>query len=180
MNEATTPQKDFILSLMGDRDVPQHLRNAIDAEWATLTKVAASALIGELKGFPYKRNDRVKFVDPVLVNLPRSFYAIPVFQADTAVLDVNLHGDLMFVEVAEFRGTVYMRNLHGAPSRFNREKMSRRDVSGIARLLECDPLKYIRLFGQHFTVCGKCGAELTDQKSRETGFGPHCRKALGV
>ena len=179
MNEATTPQKDFILSLLADREVPEDLRATLDSEWATLTKVGASVAITTLKGLPYSRKN-VKFVDPVLAGLPHSFYAIPTYQADSAVADLNLNGDLLFVEVAQYMGTVYMRALHGAPGRFNRERVSRRDVTAIANLLNLDPMKYIRLFGQHFTVCGKCGAELTDQKSRESGFGPQCRKQLGL
>jgi len=179
MYEATTPQKDFILNLLADREVPEDLRATLDAEWATLTKVGASVAINTLKGLPYSRKN-VKFVDSTLAELPHSFYAIPSFQAESAVTDLNVKGDLMFVEVAQYMGTVYMRALYGAPTRFNRERMSRRDVTAIANLLKRDPMKYIRLFGQHFTVCGKCGAELTDQKSRESGFGPQCRKQLGL
>lgn len=179
MNEATTPQKDFLLALLRDREVPAEFRLELDKQWATLTKVGASMAIDAMKSFPFKPRGTVRFSDPVLLELPKSFYAIPAHQAE-AVLGRDVRGDLVFLEVSQWNGRTYMKRLFGAPGRFNRERMSRTEVAALAKLLSIDPVRYIKLFGEHFTVCGKCGAELTDQKSRETGFGPVCRKQLGL
>lgn len=178
MNEATTPQKDFLVALLRDREVPAELRAELNARWSNLTKAEASVAIGTLKELPFAR--RTSFASDALADLPKSFYAIPSLFANSALTDLNIDNDLLFVVIDEFRGTRYMRQVHGSVGDFNRSRMSARDVRAIANILKTDSLLYITLFGEHFSVCGKCGARLTDEKSRQTGFGPDCRKALGI
>ena len=178
MNEATTPQKDFIVSLLSGREVPADLRAELDARWADLTKAEASVAITTLKALPFAT--RTSPNAGVLADLPKSFYAIPSLFANNALTDLHVVNDLLFVVIDEFRGTRYMRQVLGSVGDFNRNRMSVRDVRAIANILKDDALSYISLFGEHFSVCGKCGARLTDEKSRESGFGPECRRTLGI
>ena len=178
MNEATTPQKDFLLALLRDREVPADLRSELDTRWSDLTKAEASVAIGTLKGLPFAT--RTSANADVLAKLPKSFYAIPSLFANNALTDLTVSNDLLFVVIDEFRGTRYMRQVLGSVGDFNRNRMSVRDVRAIANILKDDALSYISLFGEHFSVCGKCGARLTDEKSREAGFGPECRRTLGI
>jgi hypothetical protein len=46
-------------------------------------------------------------------------------------------------------------------------------------IISQDPYKYAKIFGQHYSCCGSCGAELTDPVSRELQLGPECRKKFG-
>ena len=174
MNEATTPQKDFLMALLRDRAVPTDLRSELTTRWDSLTKAEASVAIGTLKELPFAQRSSV------LDDLPKSFYAIPSMFANNALADLHVDNDLMFVVIDEFRGTRYMRQVHGSVGAFNRTRLTSRDVRGIAGILKDDPLSYISLFGEHFSVCGKCGAHLTDERSREAGFGPECRRTLGI
>jgi hypothetical protein len=179
MNDAyaTTAQKDFILSLLAQREVSLATREALTHAWDTMTKREASAIIDELRALPANNNTPRT---PAFDGLPKSFYAIPAEVANNALADSVVNNDLMFVVIDEFRGTVYMREVHGAPGDFNRSKLSARDTRAIAGVLRTDSLGFIKLFGTHFTVCGKCGANLTDQASRERGFGPDCARQLGI
>jgi hypothetical protein len=179
MNEATTPQKDFLATLLRDREVPSNQRAVLDAGWSTLTKAEASIAIGVLKALPYA--SRVSFsAGNVLDDLPKSFYAIPSMFANNALTNLTVTNDLMFIVIDEYRGTRYMRQVHGSVGSFVRSRLTARDVQGIAGILKDDALSYIKLFGEHYSVCGKCGASLTDSKSRESGFGPECRRQLGI
>ena len=179
-NLATTPQKDFILSLLKDREVSESLVSRINGVWDALTKSDASEFIGTLKGLPFAKKAGVEFRESPYEGLAHSYYAIPSHLANPALQDAVIDNDLLFVVIDQFRGTVYLRQVHGAPLRFTRSKMSPRDARAVVRVLKTDPLKFIKLFGEHHGVCGKCGAHLTDQKSRESGFGPDCRKQLGI
>lgn len=180
MNDATTKQIDFIVSLLGDRDVSQEMRLAIDAGWGSLTKWEASSLIETLKNLPYKKKS-VSFSTPsALAELPKSYYAISSHAVNLVLRDEQIDNDYMFVVVAEFKGTRYMRKLLGNLGGFTRVKLSYRDARAVADLLSTEPLMFIQKFGELHSVCGKCGAELTDEKSRKFGFGPDCRKELGI
>jgi hypothetical protein len=53
-------------------------------------------------------------------------------------------------------------------------------IKAIVETIEYDPYKYARLFGEHYTCCGSCGAPLTDNKSRELMLGPECRKKFSL
>lgn len=182
MNDATTPQKDYILSLLSAREVAAELRKTIDAGCVTLTKVEASMVINSLKNAPYA--SKVSFsaapTTTGLASLPKSFYAIPAAEANLAMTNYVEGGELLFVQVREYMSTRYIRRLTGSVGGFTRHKLDRVDEKGLIALLGTDSLRFITLFGQHYSVCGKCSAELTDTKSRASGFGPECRKTLGL
>jgi hypothetical protein len=173
---ATPAQKDFILSLLADRKVDESLIAHLNENWETLTKQEASATIDALKACPRSAGPSASIYD----GLAKSFYAVPAHVANATLTDLSVSNDLLFLVIDEFRGTVYMRQVHGAPGDFSRTRMTRADSKAMADLLRTDALGFITLFGQHFTVCGKCGANLTDQASRERGFGPDCARQLGL
>jgi len=87
--------------------------------------------------------------------------------------------DLVFVEIREFKKTTYLRRLIGSYGGFTRSKPAPEDTLAFVRVLLGDPYKYAKLFAVHYACCAKCGAELTDEVSRELGLGPVCRKAFG-
>lgn len=180
MNDATTPQKDFILSLMGQREVAPELRDGITAEWDSLTKGRAGELIDALKSLPYAPNGG-KSASPAyqaLCDLPKTKFAIPAGLIASAVSESV--DDLMFVEVKEYKGTTYLRRLYGSWGDFRRERLSRDDEKAVVGILGSDPLRFVKEFGQHHARCANCNAELTDEKSRQYFLGPDCRKKLGI
>jgi len=75
--------------------------------------------------------------------------------------------------------TLYMRRLTGSVGAFNRYKLTKNDTLALVELIARDAYKYTKLFGEHYSCCGKCGAELTDPISRQYQLGPDCRKAFG-
>jgi hypothetical protein len=87
-------------------------------------------------------------------------------------------GDAIFFEVKLYRGRWYCRKLTGAPGSFTRSAISAADQRALHRALagEGQQERSSRLFGYLHTCCGVCGAELTDDYSREVSMGPHCRK----
>jgi hypothetical protein len=121
----------------------------------------------------------------LLASLPLAKFAVPASHLEGALSDYAPTGDLVFVETREFetpdgRTVRYMRRLTGAPSDFTRSRFSPADALAVARVLSADTLAYIRAFGQHFTVCGKCASPLTDARSRARFLGPDCARQLGV
>ena len=174
MNEATTPQKDYILSLLAARLVESDLRQTIEAGWDTLTKPEASIVIDALKNSPYLPKNL-----GTLATLPHAKYAVPVEMVEHSIGEV-IRDSLLFLEVKEFKGTIYMRRLHGSWGGFSKTKLTRADERVVCDVIATDPMAFIKKFGEHYARCARCGAELTDEKSRATYLGPDCRKALGV
>ena len=113
-------------------------------------------------------------------SVPKSKYAVPVTElAGSDAEDEFKKVDIVFLEIKEFMSTLYARRLHGAPGHFSRSQMTVAQVKALVELISSDPYKYAKLFGDHYSVCGSCGAELTDQRSRELMLGPECRKKFG-
>jgi hypothetical protein len=83
------------------------------------------------------------------------------------------------VEIREYMGNLYMRRLTGSVGGFTRWKVSNKDSIALSEIIGRDPYRYAKMFGQHYSCCGSCGAELTDPKSRELQLGPECRKKFG-
>ncbi len=110
-----------------------------------------------------------------LSRIPVSKYAVPS-ETVAHVLNDPKSNDLVFFEVRVYMGTTYMRQLHGAPGHFNRSKMTPAQQQALVNTIVHDPYKYARLFGEHHRCCARCGAQLTDQKSRERLLGPECVK----
>lgn len=180
-------QISFIEDLLDTREATAEQVAATKARITagTLSRKAASLTIEKLLAMP----KRVAASAPapaaygelvkLLQGIPCAKYAIPAAELETLVEKTQVHGDLLFVEVKEYKKRLYMRKLTGAVGGFSRWKIELEDSIAIAGLLAGDPYKYTKLFGEHYSCCGKCGAELTDPVSRELFLGPTCRKSFG-
>lgn len=179
---ASDRQMSFAKDLLATREYDindEFIAFAVDlVEADALDKSNASKLISTLINAPKRAGARGVLQD-ALKTIPKSRYAIPTEMLVACDSSDKFHGDLVFIEVKEYMQTLYMRQLHGAPGRFNRSKLSQDSVKAIISIIAADPYKFTRIFGEHYTCCGSCGAELTDPKSRELMLGPECRKKFG-
>lgn len=175
---ASEKQVSFLSSLLAQREIAPELRDEITAFLPTADKSRASEYIDRLLKAPKKAAD-FSAVNALLESIPSARYAIPTEGLDITGLD--LHGNsLLFVEVKTWQGRTYMRRLHGSLGGFTRTKMPVPVVEALAKIIASDPYGYTRKFGEHYSCCGKCGAELTDEESRRLLLGPVCRKAFRV
>jgi hypothetical protein len=187
---ASTAQMNFINDLLDGREMPASVLAGFKTMVSSpsFDKRQASMVIDTLKVMPRKAAPsasasasapKAALVE-ALASIPNSKYAIPTDKVDIVIKDINLTGDLLFIEVREYMGTRYMRRLTGSLGGFTRSKLSPDDTLALAKIIESDPYSYTKLFGQHYSCCGKCGAELTDPVSRSLLLGPTCRQAFGV
>ena len=185
--EASPKQIQFITDLIEKKNLGETERAKtalVQIADKTLDKKEASKLIDEfivakpiastLTAVPSATSK----IQTLLAEVPKAKYAVPMDEIDLAIDEV-VNGDILFIEVREYMNVLYMRRLHGAPGTFNRSKMNFKDTELLINLVKKNPLKYTQLFGEVHKCCGKCGAELTDQISRELKLGPRCRKEFG-
>jgi hypothetical protein len=168
---ATERQMAFIRNLVAERGVAP-------VDFAGMTVREASAQIEQLLATP-KKSSVVRFSD-VLSTLPKSKYALPYQLVAPVFTESNFDNDYLFVEVREYRGTTYMRKLHGSLGDFVRTRFTRDEEQSLFNILKENPVEYIQKFGEVFSCCGKCGASLTDEASRARLLGPDCARSLGV
>lgn len=179
-NPASEKQISFLSDLLATRECDaakyDELVTAIHEE--TLGKREASAAIDSLINAPRKpkaTGARSPFQE-LLSTIPKSKYAVPTDELLASDFEDMFKGDLVFLELKEFNGTLYMRSLHGAPGRFHRARIDVEATKYFVKLIATNPYKYVKIFGEHYACCGSCGAELTDERSRELLLGPECRK----
>jgi len=184
-NTITDRQRDFITSLLKERSISEQtrtdmndmLRETPGRSWASET---IDYLLKQPKLAPGKSAAAPSSpVQEALALIPKSKYAIPAEEIDAVLEKTPVTGDLLFIEVREYMNRLYMRRLTGAPGGFSRWQVAQADAVTIAKLIKTEPYKYTKLFGEHYSCCGSCGAELTDQRSRELQLGPECRKKFG-
>ena len=178
MREASEKQVAFIRTLAAERVyAPAALT---DAAITALTSAAASNLITSLLAAPRKPKAAAEApAASPLADVEVSAYAIPT--AGLVVPGINFHGDLVFLEVRMYKGHKFLNILTGSVGDFNRTRVRGQGPLGaFAAVIKGRHLEYARLFGEHFTCCGRCKSPLTDQKSREMFLGPDCRKVWGV
>lgn len=177
---ASDKQIKFLSDLLAARETtPDELEMWTAAlESGYFDKKGASSLIDELLKRPKVAKPK-SGMQALLASVPKSKYAVPVAELEFTDADDKFTGDLVFIELKEYMQTLYMRQLHGAPGAFNRSKLSSKSVKAIIEIVAKDAYKYAKIFGEHYTCCGSCGAELTDPKSRELMLGPECRKKFG-
>ena len=183
VNPASEKQVAFITSLLAERDLDAISEAAIRAHLSTLTKKQASGFIDILLAAP-KSETKVLAVkkagiQEALSKAPKSKYAVPADELDIVLTDTPVTGDLLFIEIREYMDNLYMRRLTGSVGGFTRWKVPNEDAVMIMNIISQDPYKYTKLFGEHYSCCGSCGAELTDPISRELQLGPECRKKFG-
>lgn len=183
INPASEKQISFVSDLLASRecdaDLYDQLVSAIHEE--TLDKRQASAAIDKLVNAP-KKKKAVASMSPMqtlLSTIPKSKYAVPTAELIASDFEDLFSGDLVFLELKEFMGTLYVRSLHGAPGGFTRARIAADATEYLVKLIAVDPYKYVKLFGEHYTCCGSCGSSLTDARSRELMLGPECRKKFG-
>lgn len=184
---ATEKQVEYLRSLIANKQVTEEER----ADWfdrlnrGYFDKTGASNLIDELLKRPYvlKTSSSKPKANPaqqaLLASVPKSKYALNVSDFTVAGVDHTFTGDLVFVEIKEYMGTLYMRQLLGSYGGFTRKRMTSDQVKLAVGLIAADPYAATKRFGTHYSCCGSCGAELTDERSRELQLGPECRKKFG-
>jgi hypothetical protein len=180
---ASEKQVAFIDSLLTERELDAIQVSSFRSMLPTLTKKQASGMIDLLLRLPQKAT-KVPGADKsvlqeALSSAPKSKYAIPVSELDISLEGTPLTGDLLFIEVKEYMGNLYMRRLTGSVGGFTRHRVPSQDSVTIMNVISQDPYKYAKIFGQHYSCCGSCGAELTDPVSRDLQLGPECRKKFG-
>lgn len=179
----TDNQKNFIHSLAGKKVVPSAIQAQVDLINAG-TVAQASALIDSLKALPWKpkAQDANPYAElnEALAKVEKSFYAVPAGDVER-YLGINMgQNDYLFIEVRERNKRRYMNRLHGSVGYFRRSRLSIDSVKSLCNIVARNPLEYATNFADVFSVCGCCGANLTDPVSRELKFGPECRKRFGL
>lgn len=177
---ASEKQLAFVRDLIATREVNDDLAVEIEEliEAGEYSKWQASSDIDAFLQLP-KRPKAKSGLQAALARIPKSKYAIPMGEIEFLSLDDTFTGDIVFIEVKEYMGTLYMRQLHGSLGGFTRSRLGKETIATFVDIIEADPYKYTRLFGIHYTCCGSCGAQLTDERSRELQLGPECRKKFG-
>lgn len=172
---ATPKQQAFILDLLTKREYE------VEEGFVVNSPKEASELIANLLNAPYKKV--VKNSDPsyeALSKLPKSNYAIPVMELPVEFMEEDIKSEYLFVAINEYKGTFYVRRLHGSVGGFTRTKMSKQDNEAIVQILSANPYNYAKIFGKVYSCCARCNAELTDDTSRQLMLGPVCRQAFGM
>lgn len=173
---ASEKQQNFIHDLLATRVLDQTFADELvdRLESGMLDKTYASQAIDLMLNSPKQKGSSPFQV--LLSTIPKSRYAVTSDELEFTSADDKFSGAIVFFEVREYKGTLYMRQLHGAPGDFTRSKLSKSSIEAIVKIIAQNPYAYTRLFGEHFTCCGSCGAVLTDDRSRELMLGPECRK----
>lgn len=180
----TERQLSYLRNLVAQKQMPAEVRAGAELAMSQpdFTKAQASRFIDRLSTLQDKPREArpAPAAKAHLVGLPHSKYALVRADMGSAAHLVRPDNDLGFFEVKEYRGTVYMRQLHGAPGSFNRVRVDSVDELAVAALIAKAPLEGAQRFAAHYSCCARCGAELTDQTSRELGLGPTCRAQFGL
>lgn len=191
MGNITEAQTKFISSLAVERVTEPH-QSAIIADILSgkrpCTSQAASMYITMLLTLPRKpttpatapaRNGYAA-AQAALADVPVSFYAIPAGYVSAQGID--LHGnDYLFVRVRNMtRGGKRMSRVVGSPDAPRYMGVSPAVALHVAGLVKDRAVEFASLWHEVSGRCGKCNALLTDRVSRERGFGPECRRQLGI
>ncbi|QWY83881.1 hypothetical protein SEA_A3WALLY_384 [Microbacterium phage A3Wally] len=190
MGIATEKQINFLRTLSTERvtDAKQDAMLAsIFAGTRTTTSQEASIFITILLDQPRKPSTApaparsgYAAATAALADVPVSFYAIPA--GYVSAQNVDLHGnDYLFVRVRNMsRGGKRMSRVVGSPDAPRYMGMSPAVVEHVANLVKDRAVEFAGLWHEVSGRCGKCNALLTDRVSREKGFGPDCRRQLGI
>jgi len=189
---ASERQLDYIDDIIKMRDVPQGLINLYTIKKAEggISKDIASSFISAFLKAPLlstartaanfsERDEKMKELMNFVADMPEAKYAIPAEELMMDMLKRPIKNNLVFCELKKYRGRLHFRQLHGAPGHFSRSFFPVEDALVFAKIVKRDPYRYTRIFADHYQCCGRCGAELTDEISRETRLGPTCRGYFG-
>jgi hypothetical protein len=192
---ASEKQVKFLDDLMVQKEIPAVILNVFLEQRPSLSKKQASGYISMFLGFPNAvevkksvagltpeqeaRQRLFAELNEALQTVPKSKYAIPVSELMLDFMKQPVHGDLVFLEIKEYMKRLQMNKLFGSVGAFTRVRPDVEDALAFVRVIKKDPYMYARKFAEHYKCCGKCGAELTDPRSRELMLGPDCRRAFG-
>ena len=181
---------NFLTDLVRDRDVsPGKTATQCLAELAKWladprSQKDVSAMIDRSKQAPRRPIFTAKQVGAVTAYTPYPTVPAAVPDSKFAILtELLVHvpdswrkQEYTFFEVKKLRGRRVVRRLTGAPGKFNRGFLPAETASELFDLLSQEAVAYqaALTFGQIYSVCGRCAAELTDNDSRERKFGPIC------
>jgi len=190
---ATLKQRNFLKDLANERQVGETAKASVLAlaEREDLTGHDASQMIETLMARPKIQRPRPPItratspwaaVNAKLADLITSKFAIYTRDLPTALQALANGNDMLFLENREYRGRRYFRQLHGAPGRFNRTGFGPATAEALIDYLSSagHALEAGKRFSVHYTCCARCGAELTDTLSRAAGYGPECRRHVGI
>lgn len=186
--QATEPQIKYLTALAGEREVPAPFDAGIARRLASpqlLSKSDASRWINYLREQPRKATAAPASgsvwaqTQAALADVHTSFYAVPAGYVHAQ--EIDLYGsDYLFIRVRNYGGKKYVSRVHGSPGEPRYSKLPTAVALLVAPLLAERALEFATLWHQHSGRCGKCNAILTDQRSRERGFGPDCARTLGI
>ena len=195
MTSTFTPASERQISYLDDiikmRDIPQGLIDLYRTKKEEgISKDIASSFINTFLKAPLlstartaanfaERDEKMKQLMELMETFPEAKYAIPADEVMMDLLKRPIKNDLVFCELRKYRGRLYFKQLHGSPGWFSRSLFPVEDALIFARIIKQDPYRYTRIFADHYQCCGRRGAELTDELSRETRLGPTCRKYFG-
>lgn len=190
---ASYKQRKYIRGLLDERDVSELTKtNLLEViENVDLPKTgenSASSIISMLLGLKRKpKSAAPREATPAepsnLYLLQTGMFAIPVSELSPELQVLAGHSDLLFGEVREWQKRRFVNALKGAPGAFARTRLAKETAHlrrEVVDILIRDQHKYVKLFGEHYTCCGSCGAELSDDTSRALKLGPECRKKFGL
>lgn len=175
---ASEKQLAFIRSLMAERDTPKLDEQTL----ASMDMRHASQTIERLLALPRKPvvtvAAKINFpeANETLAKVPNAKYAVPTDALRPYLVNTDLRGDLLFVEVRTYKDRKYVRRLHGAPGNFTRTRFSVADGVQVVAQIALDPAAAALAFSIAYTCCAACCAPLTDEESRARGLGPICAK----
>lgn len=187
---ASENQLTYLDDIIKMRDIPELMKAAYLGKRSTMDKTVASGLISSFLKYPLlstaataanfsERDKKMKELMDIVADMPHAKYAIPAEELMMDLLKRPIKNNLVFCELKKYRNRLYFRQLHGAPGHFSRSMFPVEDAIVFAKVIKRDPYNYTRIFADHYQCCGRCGAELTDEISRETRLGPTCRGYFG-
>lgn len=180
----TTPRQiTFITNLLAEREVPDALRGQATA-LLERNVGRPSPLIDALCALPRLPRAAVAAGEDRFAHLralPSSNYALEWEQLHAAgVTELARGNQVTFFRVKEWRDRVFLDQLHGAPGAFNRTRLTAAQERAVAGAIRLDPAAAALRFSKEYSICARCSAELTDDRSRAAGLGPTCRGYFGL
>lgn len=172
----TDGQMRFIETLMAQRDYSSIKQQVDTLLNGPMSKGTASDLIGMLKRCGFKKAGNGTGLD---ISGLEGRYAVPGDDGKLRFIIVDAPGP-----DSPYHGNRYVKvqaseERYRIGQQYNGQTYTGKMVDTIRRIVD-NPIEAMRRYGLELGVCGRCGRTLTDEVSRETGFGSTCRKILGI
>jgi hypothetical protein len=192
---ATQRQRDYLLGLLGSRDLlaSDAMKEAAGSDTQAgmdsyvaiikpqvdgLGKVRASNMIGHLKALPLKHPAQQKGsfqFGPIKSDVPQGRYAVTGDDGTTDFYRVDRPTE------GRWAGHIFVKLGLGGPYGEPRwERIPLRNVQTILdKVAKAGPKEAMLRYGKELGHCGHCGRTLTNPDSIEAGIGPVCRGKMG-